>query len=103
MSDLDIYIVDFLLQSNTSNKELVLLVNKYINIHNINIHELNKQELKKLFTNDILNIVLNYITAYNAVNKKTPNNYVYVRNMIDKAFLLNKCSIQHEIINDIVE
>ena len=102
MSDLDIYIVDFLLPSNTSNESLFALVNKYINIHNINIHKLNKSELKKLFTNDILNLVLNHITAYNAVNKNTNNNYVNVRNMIDKVFLLNKYSIQTEILNNIV-
>ena len=85
------YIIDYLNNSNDIEKYKNLIEN-YISIYNIDLKKLNKTELKYILKNDILNIIIKYIST-----KKNDLNIKDYENLINKG--LKTKEYEKEIIN----
>jgi len=85
------YIIDYLNNSNDIEKYKNLIEN-YISIYNIDLKKLNKTELKNILKNDILNIIIKYIST-----KKNDLNIKDYENLINKG--LKTKEYEKEIIN----
>jgi hypothetical protein len=88
---MDIYIINYLNDSNNIEK-YISLIKEYISEKNIDLNSLNKIELKNILNNDILNIIIKYIsTIKNDLNIKD------YEDLINKGFKTKE--YEKEIIN----
>jgi|TARA_B000000475_G_scaffold272261_1_gene272989 hypothetical protein len=85
------YIIDYLNNSNDIEK-YKNLIEYYILLYNIDLKKLNKKELKNILNNDILNIIIKYIST-----KKNDLNIKDYEDLINKG--LKTKEYEKEIIN----
>ena len=85
------YIIDYLNNSNDIEK-YKNLIEYYILLYNIDLKKLNKKELKNILNNDILNIIIKYIST-----KKNDLNIKDYEDLINKGFKTKE--YEKEIIN----
>jgi hypothetical protein len=90
---MDYYIIDYLNNSNDIEKYKNLIEN-YMLLYNIDLKKLNKKSLKRLLNNNILNILIKYIS-----NLKNDLNYKEYKELINKAFKTK--DYENLIINNI--
>lgn len=90
---MDYYIIDYLNNSNDIEKYKNLIEN-YLLLYNIDLKKLNKKSLKRLLNNNILNILIKYIS-----NLKNDLYYKEYKELINKAFKTK--SYENLIINNI--
>lgn len=91
MSDLDIYIVDYLQKHITDNvKEAQELCKKYATINNVKL-------TKKILETEIINKLLQYVTNYNKNQNK--KNFNLIESYVDKCLLFKQNSFQKQVLN----
>ena len=90
MSDLDIYIIDYLQKDIGNNlKEAQEICKKYATIHNVKL-------TKKILGNEIVNILLQYVTAYN--KKQNVKDFNIIENYVDKCLQFRLNSFQKQVL-----
>ena len=91
MSDLDIYIIDYLQKDIGSNlKEAQEVCKKYATIYNVKL-------TKKLLGNEIVNILLQYVTNYNKSGDK--KDFQLIENYVDKCLQFRVNNFQKQILD----
>ena len=91
MSDLDIYIIDYLQKDIDNNlKEAQEVCKKYATIYNVKL-------TKKLLGNEIVNILLQYVTNYNKSGDKKDFNLI--ESYVDKCLQFRVNNFQKQILD----
>ena len=90
MSELNIYIIDYLQKDIKDNlKEAQEFCKKYASINNIKI-------TKKILSNEIVNCLLQYVTNYKKQNK----DFNKIESYVDKCLLFRQSNFQKQILVD---
>lgn len=90
MTDLNIYIIDYLQKDIENNiKEAQEICKKYASMYNIKI-------TKKILSNDIVNCLFKYVTEYNKMQKI--KNFSKIENYVDKCLLFKQPNFQKQLL-----
>lgn len=92
MSDLDIYIIDYLQKDIKNNiKEAREFCKKYSDVNKTKI-------TKKVLSNEIMNSLLEYVTKYNKMQNN--KDFTKIENYVDKCLLFRQSNFQKQILDN---